>query len=184
MKRSAIYSPSKPRPATARSVAPPASPSSGAPRVDPPVARIDASAPRNGPPAAHADPSAVRADPPASPPDPQASRSAAPRAGRGGWRAAPRLRVFAWLLAAALPGVLTALWLSGRPGTATTQKDIDAAVERSLQTLTLPSQATRAYEVIRPSVVRVRGLPAQAAAGAATDDAAAAGAGFVTPAFE
>ena len=177
MKRSAIYSPSKPRPATARSVAPPASPSSGAPRVDPPVARIDAPAARNGPPAAHADPSAVRADPPASPPDPQASRSAAPRAGRGGWRAAPRLRVFAWLLAAALPGVLTALWLSGRPGTATTQKDIDAAVERSLQTLTLPSQATRAYEVIRPSVVRVRGLPAQAAAGAATDDAAAAGAG-------
>lgn len=36
------------------------------------------------------------------------------------------------------------------------QEDIDAAVTRTLETATLPSQAARAYEVIRPSVVRVQ----------------------------
>ena len=38
---------------------------------------------------------------------------------------------------------------------ALTQKDIDAAVLRTLQTATLPSPASRAADVIRPSVVRV-----------------------------
>ncbi|MGD9946344.1 MAG: S1C family serine protease [Burkholderiaceae bacterium] len=41
---------------------------------------------------------------------------------------------------------------------ALTQEDIDAAVMHTLQTKTLPSQSARAYEKIRPSVVRVRGL--------------------------
>ena len=39
-----------------------------------------------------------------------------------------------------------------------TQRDIDGAVLHTLQTKSLPSAAARAYEVIRPSVVRVRGL--------------------------
>ena len=39
-----------------------------------------------------------------------------------------------------------------------TQDDIDAAVLRTLETKPLPSQAARAYDVVRPSVVRVRGL--------------------------
>lgn len=39
-----------------------------------------------------------------------------------------------------------------------TQPDIDAAVLHTLATRPLPSAAARAYEVIRPSVVRVRGL--------------------------
>ena len=39
-----------------------------------------------------------------------------------------------------------------------TQRDIDAAVLHTLATKPLPSSAARAYEVIRPSVVRVRGL--------------------------
>lgn len=39
-----------------------------------------------------------------------------------------------------------------------TQRDIDAAVLHTLETKPLPSAAARAYEVIRPSVVRVRGL--------------------------
>jgi S1-C subfamily serine protease len=39
-----------------------------------------------------------------------------------------------------------------------TQADIDAAVLHTLETKTLPSTAARAYEVIRPSVVRVRQL--------------------------
>ena len=39
-----------------------------------------------------------------------------------------------------------------------TQRDIDSAVLHTLETMPLPSAAARAYEVIRPSVVRVRGL--------------------------
>ena len=39
-----------------------------------------------------------------------------------------------------------------------TQRDIDAAVLHTLETKLLPSAAARAYEVIRPSVVRVRGF--------------------------
>jgi serine protease DegQ len=43
-----------------------------------------------------------------------------------------------------------------------TQKDIDLAVLRTLETKPLPSQSAKAYEVLRPSVVRVRGLGANA----------------------
>src|SRR5690606_18736031 len=39
-----------------------------------------------------------------------------------------------------------------------TQDDIDAAVLHALQTQSLPSPAARAYEVIRPALVRVRAL--------------------------
>jgi S1-C subfamily serine protease len=39
-----------------------------------------------------------------------------------------------------------------------TQHDIDAAVLHTLRTQTIPSAAARAYEIVRPSVVRVRGL--------------------------
>lgn len=39
-----------------------------------------------------------------------------------------------------------------------TQEDIDAAVLHTLATQSLPSRAAKAYEVIRPSVVRVRGM--------------------------
>ena len=39
-----------------------------------------------------------------------------------------------------------------------TQRDIDAAVRHTLETKPLPSAAARAYEAIRPSVVRVRGF--------------------------
>jgi S1-C subfamily serine protease len=39
-----------------------------------------------------------------------------------------------------------------------TQKDIERAVMHTLETQSLPSPAAKAYDVIRPSVVRVRGL--------------------------
>jgi S1-C subfamily serine protease len=39
-----------------------------------------------------------------------------------------------------------------------TQNDIDRAVQHTLEKTTLPSPAAKAYEIIRPSVVRVRGL--------------------------
>jgi S1-C subfamily serine protease len=48
---------------------------------------------------------------------------------------------------------------------ALTQKDIDAAVLHTLETKTLPSTAARAYDVVRPSVVRVRQLGAAAKEG-------------------
>jgi S1-C subfamily serine protease len=38
------------------------------------------------------------------------------------------------------------------------QHDIDAAVQHTLETVPMPSRATKAYEAIRRSVVRVRGL--------------------------
>ncbi|HEV2979148.1 MAG TPA: trypsin-like peptidase domain-containing protein [Casimicrobiaceae bacterium] len=43
-----------------------------------------------------------------------------------------------------------------------TQTDIDAAVLHTLETQTLPSSAARAYEAVRPSVVRVRQITASA----------------------
>src|SRR5512140_1507274 len=39
-----------------------------------------------------------------------------------------------------------------------TQKDIERAVLHTLETGTLPSPAAKAYEAIRPSVVRIRGM--------------------------
>ena len=55
------------------------------------------------------------------------------------------------LLALGLYGVRTS------PPRRITQQDIDAAVLHTLTTKPLPSRAAKAYEVIRPSVVRVRG---------------------------
>jgi len=54
-----------------------------------------------------------------------------------------------------------------RPPTARTltQKDIDAAVLHTLQTKPLPSQMAKAYEIIQPSVVRVRGVEEDAWSG-------------------
>lgn len=49
------------------------------------------------------------------------------------------------------------LMLSQQPR-ALTQKDIDAAVLKTLETQVLPSAASRAYEAIRPSVVRVMAI--------------------------
>jgi S1-C subfamily serine protease len=66
------------------------------------------------------------------------------------------------LLVAAL-GLIAALLvaLNGAqtpPPREITQEDIDAAVRHSLERKPLPSPAVKAYEVVRPSVVRVRGL--------------------------
>src|SRR5687768_13030266 len=41
-----------------------------------------------------------------------------------------------------------------------TQRDIDAAVLRTLETKPLPSRAAQAYDLIKGSIVRVRGLGA------------------------
>jgi S1-C subfamily serine protease len=54
--------------------------------------------------------------------------------------------------------LLLTLTLALRPGPRPlSQKDIDAAVQHTLEKVTLPSPAARAAEAIRPSVVRVMG---------------------------
>jgi serine protease DegQ len=62
-------------------------------------------------------------------------------------------------VAAALAGVGLQHALT-RPVPPLTQEDIDAAVLRTLETQPLPSQAARGWELIRPSVVRVRRIGA------------------------
>jgi S1-C subfamily serine protease len=57
------------------------------------------------------------------------------------------LVVFAWVAMTPAPREIT-------------QEDIRAAVRHTLETQTLPSPMAKAYEVIRPSIVRVRGLGA------------------------
>jgi S1-C subfamily serine protease len=52
---------------------------------------------------------------------------------------------------------LAYLWSQPRPP-ALTQDHIDAAVLRTLEEKALPSRATKAAEIVRPSVVRVRGF--------------------------
>ncbi len=100
--------------------------------------------------------------------------SAAPEAGeaavtgrglRSRWLA-PVRRAQKPLLVAAGAAIVLALvfaYAAMKPVAHTfTQTDIDAAVLHTLETKTLPSSAARAYEVIRPSVVRVRQLAASA----------------------
>jgi S1-C subfamily serine protease len=71
-------------------------------------------------------------------------------------RTASRPRVM-WSAMALLAALLAAsVWQAGGLGPkALTQKDIDAAVLRTLTTQNLPSRAARAAEKIRPAVVRV-----------------------------
>jgi S1-C subfamily serine protease len=64
-------------------------------------------------------------------------------------------------------GALIALTIAGvflatrAPPRALTQKDIDAAVLHTLETAQMSSMASKAFEAIRPSVVRVIGLGAE-----------------------
>jgi len=65
------------------------------------------------------------------------------------------------LVAAAVTAAPLLFWLHTAvtpPSRQLTQSDIDAAVLHTLETKPLPSAAARAYEIIRPSVVRVRGF--------------------------
>lgn len=62
-----------------------------------------------------------------------------------------------WMVVLLLSAVCAALvWQTTQRGPRVlTQKDIDAAVMQTLQNNVLPSQAAKAYENVRPSVVRV-----------------------------
>ncbi|HEX6317842.1 MAG TPA: trypsin-like peptidase domain-containing protein [Burkholderiales bacterium] len=65
-------------------------------------------------------------------------------------------KAFAGMALVAVLAALFAAWPV--PPRALTQEDIDAAVMRTLENNTLPSRMSKAFDVIRPSVVRVRGL--------------------------
>jgi S1-C subfamily serine protease len=67
--------------------------------------------------------------------------------------------VFAALLGAAL-SLLASQRIYG-PSQRLTQEDIDKAVAHALGTIPLPSQATRAAEIVEPSVVRVNGFSSE-----------------------
>jgi S1-C subfamily serine protease len=59
----------------------------------------------------------------------------------------------------AVAAMLVLLHATYKPEARTlTQEDIDAAVMRTLEKNTLPARMAKAYEIIRPAVVRVRGL--------------------------
>ena len=59
----------------------------------------------------------------------------------------------------AVAGLLVLLHATSTPQQrALTQQDIDAAVMRTLENNTLPSHMAKAFDIIRPAVVRVRGL--------------------------
>ncbi|WP_114466801.1 S1C family serine protease [Pseudorhodoferax soli] len=107
--------------------------------------------------ASRARPEPPDADAAPSPPQPPEAAPAAPPSMRKRWWSDPRLlwATIVLLAAAALGAGTVAL----RPGTRTlTQKDIDAAVMRTLETNVLPSPAAKAYAAIIPSVVRVMGF--------------------------
>ena len=72
-----------------------------------------------------------------------------------------------WVVAAGLLALLvvfTHAWLNPS-SRQITQEDIQAAVLHTLETNVLPSPAAKAYEVIRPSVVRVRRMESDKAGG-------------------
>ncbi|HVP08797.1 MAG TPA: trypsin-like peptidase domain-containing protein [Burkholderiales bacterium] len=88
-----------------------------------------------------------------------APAAAAPSQKKPGLRDWLRRHWFA--VAAAVPGAAALALLALQLGLAprareVTQEDIDAAVAKSLETVPIPSQATRAWEAVRGSIVRVR----------------------------
>lgn len=101
-------------------------------------------------------PRAEGAEPVVAPQWPDPGQASQPRWRERLARAAvsPRVIWSAWLLLLALVGAVG--WQqSTRVPKPLTQKDIDAAVLRTLTTQNLPSRAARAAEKIRPAVVRV-----------------------------
>jgi S1-C subfamily serine protease len=99
------------------------------------------------------------ADPPA-PVEPPPAPTAAERPRFVPWKLLGRYQRVLLVVAGALLAVGVVLLQAAYtpPPREITQRDIDAAVLRTFETKGLPSRAAKAYEVIRPSVVRVRGF--------------------------
>ncbi|MGI4780075.1 MAG: S1C family serine protease [Janthinobacterium lividum] len=108
------------------------------------------------------------ADEPPPPPDPTAAVSTSGAASakpsvaqKTPWQ--PGRRSFGALVIAMAAMVVAVVARMPQSGPALTQKDIDAAVMKTLQTATLPSPAARAAEIVRPAVVRVVGYGSERA---------------------
>ncbi len=114
--------------------------------------RRDAAAPG----AARVAPAAEPAPAPDAPPaDPAPARRKRLAVGAFARRHERWLALVAGLLIGA---IAIAYWTSTRPtARVLTQKDIDGAVLHTLATQTLPSRAAKAYEAVRPSIVKVVG---------------------------
>jgi S1-C subfamily serine protease len=136
-------------PADART-APPARPAAPERSARPGPARAGA-----GPASPWARP-APGARPPAAAPAPVAPPPGRLARLRAALRRFDRPLLVALGVVAALSGMALQRGMSPPGQRALTQEDIDAAVLRTLETQPLPSQAAKAWEVIRPSVVRVR----------------------------
>src|SRR5262249_5104806 len=95
--------------------------------------------------------SAAATSPSSSPPATEAHAAPAPR------RGAARRERWLWALGGALLALSLVLGQAALhpPQHPITQKDIDSAVRQSLEKEPLPSPYAKAYETIRPSVVRV-----------------------------
>ncbi len=153
MKRRALYSASPDAPAGTAPTAAPRVPDAGH-RAERPSPASPRSRPAARAPSPWDRPSgaAPRAPEPADAPAVRPVRFARLRAwvGRG-----ERPLLVALGVAAALAGVALQQGMTP-PARALTQEDIDAAVLRTMETQPLPSQAAKAWEIVRPSVVRVR----------------------------
>lgn len=77
----------------------------------------------------------------------------------GGMKRVALYRWVALALLLALSAGLAGAWLAQPRLRTLTQEDIDAAVLHTLETRSLPSRATRAAAVVRPSVVEIQGYP-------------------------
>jgi S1-C subfamily serine protease len=103
----------------------------------------------------------LRPPPPAAVPAPPKESSPLPAAAkRRGWRRFERALFICG--GAALAAAVVYLYAANAPAPRQiTQKDIDSAVLRTFETKPLPSRAALAYDLIKGSVVRVRGLGAE-----------------------
>ncbi len=109
---------------------------------------------------ASATPDAREAETLTAPTPPAAAGASTSRMSRFSRRLAERQLYLLWSVVGLLALLLAISFSLSKPPSAPklTQKDISAAVLKSLETNTLPSPATKAYEAIIPSVVRVVGL--------------------------
>ena len=91
----------------------------------------------------------------AQPADPPAAGTAPPRRWRSTLKSLERPLLVAMGAIAVLALVMAQASMSPKPQNLR-QEDIDAAVRHSLETKPLPSWASKAYDIVRPSVVKVR----------------------------
>lgn len=140
------------------------------------------SRPRSLPPGARRSPSASGAEAGSGgPPDDNASATPAGGGRRPPGRFSPRrVPATAWFGMVAMAALALSLHGHLKPEPRRlTQQDIDRAVMHTLEKSTLPSAARKAYQVIRPSVVRVSGTARNAKTGKRDENSQSTGTGVI-----